>query len=78
MSKHRRAWTIALVALAVVILAVVILAAVSDEPLRQYIEAEANSRLPGFHITIGALDLHPTSSSARTFIRIHRSSRFPK
>ena len=31
MSKHRRAWTIALIALAVVILAVVILAAVSDE-----------------------------------------------
>jgi hypothetical protein len=63
MSKHRHAWTIALIALAVVILAVVILAAVSDEPLRQYIEAEANSRLPGFHITIGALDLHPLTLS---------------
>ena len=63
MSKHRRAWTIALVAVGVVILAVVILAAVADEPLRRYIEAEANSRLPGFHITIGALDLHPLTLS---------------
>jgi hypothetical protein len=63
MSKHRRAWTIALVAVAVVILAVVILAAMADEPLRRYIEAEANARLPGFHIDIGAVDLHPLTLS---------------
>ena len=63
MSKHGRAWPIALGAVAVVILVVVILAAVSDEPLRRYIEAEANSRLPGFHITIGAVALHPLTLS---------------
>ena len=59
MVQHRRGWIIAVVVLSLVVLAVVILASVSDEPLRQYVEGEANAVLPGFHVSIGALDLHP-------------------
>jgi hypothetical protein len=42
----------------------VIAASVADEPLRRYAEDKANSALPGFHVTIGALDLHPLTLSA--------------
>ena len=64
MPTRRRGWLIALVALSVLILAVVIAAWLADEPLRRYVEQEANSVLPGFHVTIGAARLHPLTLSA--------------
>ncbi len=47
----------------VALVVLVILASLADEPLRQYVETEANTQLPGFHITIGGLDLHPLTLS---------------
>ena len=64
MSKGRRGWMIAFVVLSLVAAAVVIAASMADEPLRRYAEDKANSALPGFHVTIGALDLHPLTLSA--------------
>ena len=64
MAKLRRGWVIAGVVLSLLVLAVIIAASVADEPLRQYVEDKANSVLPGFHVTIGALDLHPLTLSA--------------
>ncbi|HEX5549198.1 MAG TPA: DUF748 domain-containing protein, partial [Nitrospira sp.] len=64
MAKRRRGWVIAGVVLSLLVLAVIIAASVADEPLRQYVEDKANSVLPGFHVTIGALDLHPLTLSA--------------
>jgi hypothetical protein len=61
--KRRRGWIIAGVVLSVVVVSLVILAAVADEPLRRYIEGEANAALPGFHVSIGTLDLHPLTLS---------------
>lgn len=61
--KRRRGWIIAGVVLSVVIVSLVILAAVADEPLRSYLEDEANAALPGFHVSIGTLDLHPLTLS---------------
>jgi hypothetical protein len=63
MAKHRRGWTIAVIVLSLLVLSLVILASVADEPLRRYVEEEANSALPGFHVSIGALDLHPLTLS---------------
>jgi hypothetical protein len=63
MPKRRRAWIIAAVVLSLVVLTVVIGASLADEPLRRYVEGEANSALPGFHVSIGALDLHPLTLS---------------
>ena len=65
MAKRRRGWTIAVVVLTLLVLAVVILASVADEPLRRYVEGEANSALPGFHVSIGQLDLHPLTLSVQ-------------
>src|SRR5512146_1999073 len=64
MAKRRRGWVIAGVVLSLLVLAVIIAASVADEPLRQYVEDKANSVLPGFHVTIGALNLHPLTLSA--------------
>jgi Domain of Unknown Function (DUF748) len=63
MPKRRRAWIIAAAVLSLVVLTVVIGASLADEPLRRYVEDEANSALPGFHVSIGALDLHPLTLS---------------
>jgi hypothetical protein len=63
MAKHRRGWIIAIVVLSLVALTVVILASMAEEPLRRYVEGEANSALPGFHVSIDELDLHPLSLS---------------
>ena len=63
MAKRRRGWIIAAVVVGLVLLTVVILASVADEPLRRYVEGEANAALPGFHITVGALHLHPLTLS---------------
>jgi len=64
MAKRRRGWIIALVVLILVMLTVMIAASVANEPLRRYLEVEANSALPGFHVTVGSLDLHPLTLSA--------------
>jgi hypothetical protein len=63
MAKRRRWWLIPLVVLSVLILTLVIVAWMADEPLRRYVEGEANSALPGYHVTIGALALHPLTLS---------------
>lgn len=63
MAKRRRGWTIAIIVLSLLVLAVMILARVADEPLRRYVEGEANSALPGFQVSIGSLDLHPLTLS---------------
>ncbi|HEX6948596.1 MAG TPA: DUF748 domain-containing protein [Nitrospira sp.] len=63
MAKRRRWWLIPLVVLSVLILTLVIVALMADEPLRRYVEGEANSALPGYHVTIGALALHPLTLS---------------
>lgn len=63
MSKQRRGWKIAAVIVGLLIVAIVIVVSVIDEPLRQLIEAEANDLLPDYHITIGALELHPLTLS---------------
>lgn len=63
MAKHPRGWIIAVVVLSLVVLTVVILASVADEPLRRYVEEEANAALPGFHVSVAALDLHPLTLS---------------
>lgn len=64
MAKHRRGWIIAGVVLGLVVLTVMIAASAAEEPLRRYAEEQANSALPGFHVTIGALALHPLTLSA--------------
>src|SRR6476659_1738247 len=64
MAKACRGWMIAVVVLSLLVLIVVITAFVADEPLRRYVEDKANSLLPGFHVTIGAFDLHPLTLSA--------------
>ena len=64
MPKRPRAWTIAIALLVLVVLIVVILASIAEEPVRRYVEAEANAALPGYHVTIGAVDLHPFTLSA--------------
>lgn len=64
MAKRRRGWVIAGVVLSLLVLMIVITATVADEPLRRYVEDKANSVFPGFHVTIGALDLHPLTLSA--------------
>lgn len=64
MAKHRRGWIIAAAVLVLVALTVVIAASVADEPLRRYAEDQVNSALTGFHVTIGALALHPLTLSA--------------
>ena len=64
MAKARRGWMIAVVVLSLLVLIVVTAASVADEPLRRYVEDKANSMLPGFHVTIGAFDLHPLTLSA--------------
>ncbi len=63
MFAHRRVLAIALAVVGLLILAVVIGASVVDEPLRRYAEDKANSLLPGYRITIGAVDLHPFTLS---------------
>src|SRR5689334_15399077 len=63
MAKRRRWWLIPLVLLGIVVLTAVIAASVADEPLRRYVEGEANAALPGYHVTVGALDLHPFTLS---------------
>lgn len=64
MAKRRRGWIIAAVILVLLAITVVIAASLADEPLRRYAEEQANSALPGFHVTIGALNLHPFTLSA--------------
>ena len=64
MAKRRRGWIVAVVVLSLLVLTVVLAASLADEPLRRYVEDQANSKLPGFHVTIGALDLHPLTLSA--------------
>ncbi|HEX6531395.1 MAG TPA: hypothetical protein VF019_02125, partial [Nitrospira sp.] len=64
MAKHRRGWIIAGVVFGLVALTVVIAASVAEEPLRRYAEDQANAALPGLHVTIGALALHPLTLSA--------------
>ncbi len=61
---RRRGWVIAVVVLSLLVLIIVLVASVADEPLRRYVEEQANSLLPGFHVTIGTLDLHPLTLSA--------------
>jgi Domain of Unknown Function (DUF748) len=63
MASRRRWWLIPAVILGVLVLTVIIAAFVADEPLRQYVEGEANSALPGYRMTIGGLDLHPLTLS---------------
>src|SRR5262245_32862571 len=63
MAKPRRGWIIAAVFVGLVLLAFVVLVSVASEPLRRYVEGEANAALPGFHVTIGALGLHPLTLS---------------
>jgi uncharacterized protein DUF748 len=61
--KRRRGWIIAGIILSVVVVSLMILAAVADEPLRRYMEDEANAALPGFHVSIDTLALHPLTLS---------------
>jgi len=63
MAKRRRWWLIPVGILAVLVLTAVIVAFMADEPLRRYVEGEANAALPGYHVTVGALDLHPFTLS---------------
>jgi uncharacterized protein DUF748 len=63
MAKRRRWWLIPVGVLGVLVVTVVIVALVADEPVRRYVEGEANSALPGYHVAIGALALHPLTLS---------------
>ncbi|HKT34892.1 MAG TPA: DUF748 domain-containing protein [Nitrospira sp.] len=63
MAKRRRWWLIPVTVLCVLILIIVIASWVADEPVRRYVEAEANSLVPGYHVTIGRLALHPLTLS---------------
>ena len=63
MAKRSRWWVIAAVVLGLLVLTVVIVAAVADEPLRRYAEGQANLALPGYHVSIGGLALHPFTLS---------------
>lgn len=63
MAKRHRGWIIAAVVVGLVLLTLVLLASVASEPLRRYVEGEANAALTGFHVTVGALDLHPLTLS---------------
>jgi hypothetical protein len=60
---NRRWWLIPAIFLGVVVLAVIIAAFAADEPLRRYVEGEANSALPGYRVTVGRLNLHPLTLS---------------
>ena len=63
MAKRPRWWVIAAVVLGVLVLTVVIVALMADEPLRRYAEGQANLALPGYHVSIGGLSLHPFTLS---------------
>ena len=63
MAKRHRWWVIAAVVLGLLVLTVVIVASVADEPLRRYAEGQANSALPGYHVSIGGLAVHPFTLS---------------
>ncbi|MBD0315651.1 MAG: DUF748 domain-containing protein [Nitrospiraceae bacterium] len=62
-TRHR-GWWIAFGIIAVLLLLVVTAAFFAEEPLRRYAEAQANQRLPEYHTTIGALELHPLTLAA--------------
>ena len=59
LAKRRRWWLIPLGILVVLLLTAVIVAYMADEPLRRYVEGEANAAVPGYHVTVGALLVHP-------------------
>lgn len=54
-----RWWIIAGGIVALLLILVVVAAFFAEEPLRHYAESLANESLPDYHITIGALALHP-------------------
>ena len=51
------------VILGVLVIAVLFAASVMDEPIRGYIERNANAQLEGYQLRIGKLDLHPLNLS---------------
>jgi len=63
MFKRHPVWTTVGLLLVFVIVAAVILLSAIDEPLRRYAEREANESLPGYHVEIGDLEVHPLTLS---------------
>jgi hypothetical protein len=63
MAKRPRWWVIAAVVLTLLVFTVVIVASVAEEPLRRYAEGQANTALPGYHVSIGGVALHPFTLS---------------
>lgn len=49
--------------LGVTLIIVLLAASIMDEPLRGYIERNANAQLEGYHLRIGKLDVHPLNLS---------------
>jgi hypothetical protein len=63
MAMRKRWWIWLLGTIAGLIILAVVLAFFIDEPLRRYVEQQMNSRLKGYTVRIGRLDLHPLSFS---------------
>lgn len=59
----RRWWVLAAGALVVLLVAAAVAAFLLDEPLRGYLERQANANLDGYTVAIGALDFHPLGFS---------------
>jgi hypothetical protein len=59
----KRTWSIVAIVLALFIAGVFIAASLIDEPLRRYIERQANEKLDGYELSVARLDLHPIGLS---------------
>jgi Domain of Unknown Function (DUF748) len=59
----KRTWSIIGIVLALFIAGIFIAVSLIDEPLRRYIERQANEKLEGYELSIAGLDLHPVGFS---------------
>jgi uncharacterized protein DUF748 len=63
----RKPWIWVIGIIAGLIIVVVALAFVMDEPVRRYVEQTLNSRIEGYTIRLGKLDIHPLSFSVELY-----------
>ena len=62
-SRSHRGWIIAGAVVGVLVVIFYLAVYVSQEPIRRYVEREANEKLPDFQFTIREVDLHPLNLS---------------
>ena len=55
----KRTWSIVGIGLALLVAGILLAASLIDEPLREYIERQANEKLDGYELSIAGLDFYP-------------------